>query len=129
LGALQINLEQKAKGYKNHAQSSIFLLNNYHYIMKNLKAAQLTDFVGVETVLYFDRLCEDSRRSYNETTWNKALNIINEENWKELANKVKGQSELSSSLKKQIKQRFSVCDLVCGGKLTVVFAGLQQDIR
>jgi hypothetical protein len=33
--ALERNLEAKAKAYKKVALSQIFLLNNYHYILKH----------------------------------------------------------------------------------------------
>ncbi|KAJ3330165.1 Exocyst complex component 7 [Blyttiomyces sp. JEL0837] len=46
LESLYVNLDLKAKAYKKPTLSTIFLLNNYHYVFKQMKALNITSLVG-----------------------------------------------------------------------------------
>ena len=50
LGYLSSNLEANAKAYKKPALAAIFLLNNYHYVLKYLKQPAVLNLVGTAAV-------------------------------------------------------------------------------
>ena len=67
LGYLSASLEGNAKGYKKSALAAVFLLNNYHYVLKYLKqpgvqvltgsaaVSQYTELVALQTDAYQSR--------------------------------------------------------------------------
>ncbi|XP_066291723.1 exocyst complex component 7-like isoform X3 [Branchiostoma lanceolatum] len=78
LGALQLNLENKAKGYDDPALTAIFLLNNYHYILKSLKSSGLLRVVVLQTSdieEHYEDIIREQKRLYSKS-WSGVLRHI-----------------------------------------------------
>lgn len=105
LQVLQSNLEQKANSYKNSSLSSIFLINNYHYMIKSIKSSNLVDALGGIIIHHFESLFLEARKAYKDFTWTKLLSHISLDLNKELVTKV-ASGELNSNTKKAIKAKF-----------------------
>jgi exocyst complex protein 7 len=98
LDALEINLDTRAKLYKKPVSSAIFLMNNFYYILKNVKGSNLADYIPSTHLLKFEALYEKYRSIYLNT-WNSIL-----EHCKDLSmTKVNTKQE-----KKQLKEKFKV---------------------
>eukprot|EP00698_Gefionella_okellyi_P016963 TRINITY_DN4906_c0_g1_i2.p1 TRINITY_DN4906_c0_g1~~TRINITY_DN4906_c0_g1_i2.p1 ORF type:complete len:599 (-),score=161.07 TRINITY_DN4906_c0_g1_i2:1079-2875(-) len=79
LRALEGNLEMKAKQYgaKQAMATCVFLLNNYHYILKSVRDRDMLNDVGTTVVNYYERLVSKQMANYSQS-WKKALEIITE---------------------------------------------------
>ncbi|PIK53944.1 putative exocyst complex component 7 [Apostichopus japonicus] len=78
LGALGLNLVQKAKTYSDQYLGDVFLLNNYHYILKSLQRSGLIRLVQLhnsETESSYEAIIDDQKKKYKKS-WNKVLNHI-----------------------------------------------------
>ncbi|XP_027056688.1 exocyst complex component 7-like [Pocillopora damicornis] len=81
LGALGLNLELKATVYEAPTLSSLFLLNNYNYIVKALQRSGLLTLLqeggitGVED--QYQQLIAEHKETYQKC-WNKVLTVLME---------------------------------------------------
>ena len=88
LETLQQNLEMKARSYEvpkdpdakySRAKQAIFLMNNFDYILRYLATSPYTSVLRVRAPeiqgTYQQRVIEQ-RRSYQNTTWNEIVSII-----------------------------------------------------
>lgn len=107
LNALRHNLDQKAKTYRNSSLMFIFLLNNYHYVIQNIKTSMLVQVVGSATVRRFEKRAQDARLKYKKVSWDKALLLINPTECKEILKEISG-PEVPPGIRKKIKSKFSV---------------------
>ncbi|KAJ7362141.1 Exocyst complex component 7 [Desmophyllum pertusum] len=79
LGALGLNLELKARVYEAPTLCTLFLLNNYNYIVKALDRSGLLDLLqnggitGVEE--QYQQLIKEQKSTY-QNCWNKVLNFL-----------------------------------------------------
>lgn len=79
LGALGLNLELKARVYEAPTLSSLFLLNNYNYIVKTLQRSGLLTLLqeggiaGVEK--QYEGLIDEQKATYQKC-WGKVLNFL-----------------------------------------------------
>eukprot|EP00842_Homolaphlyctis_polyrhiza_P006063 jgi/Hompol1/6458/HPOL_004987-RA len=54
--SLLTDLELKSKGYKKATLTTLFLLNNYHYILKAIKNCKLGEIVSAEVIDAIEKL-------------------------------------------------------------------------
>ncbi|XP_077980769.1 exocyst complex component 7-like isoform X2 [Glandiceps talaboti] len=78
LGALGLNLDQKTKTYADSHLGAIFLLNNYHYILKSLQRSGMIKLIkknnsNVEN--YYEETILEQKRQYSKS-WSKVLTYI-----------------------------------------------------
>lgn len=104
LHALESNLEVKAKGYKSVSLTGIFLLNNHHYVNRQLQAEEFKSSLDADYISLYGRKIDKDRESYIQSCWQKALSLLDT---KTLAAVPPKGVEVSSSLKKEIKNRLS----------------------
>jgi exocyst complex protein 7 len=64
IDALLIDIDIKSKGYKKSVFGAIFLLNNYHYILKNIKNSQLVDTIEPSVLSNLDKLLQKQMDVY-----------------------------------------------------------------
>lgn len=76
---LRANLEQKSKSYKKPTLTTIFLLNNYHYIQKTVLNSSLNDVIGKEIEPRYKELISSMSDDY-QATWKKAIEYLLEIN-------------------------------------------------
>jgi hypothetical protein len=62
--ALIVDIDIKAKGYKKPIIGTVFLLNNYHYMVKNLKNSQLMESVELLLVQNLEKLISKQLDAY-----------------------------------------------------------------
>ncbi|KAI8818604.1 Cullin repeat-like-containing domain protein [Fimicolochytrium jonesii] len=77
LTALTVNLDQKAKTYKKPTLAAIFLLNNYHYMVKHVRASGLAELVGNEEVGRLEKASQKGRQGYRDS-WTSVIEAIND---------------------------------------------------
>ncbi|XP_022092388.1 exocyst complex component 7-like isoform X2 [Acanthaster planci] len=109
LGALSLNLDQKAKTYSDQYLGAIFLLNNYHYILKSLERSELMKLVLVSTPdieSHYADVIRDQKKEYSKS-WNKVLSHILEVN-KPMSSQRMAQeaAKLKDKERQQIKDKF-----------------------
>ncbi|EDV27966.1 uncharacterized protein TRIADDRAFT_53055 [Trichoplax adhaerens] len=108
LGALGLNLERKAKCYENVALQSIFLMNNYHHIIKSLERSGLIEWINAldgEITLeeHYKALIANQQHSYQKC-WNKIIQNLIEEN--KSYHSGSDDSKMSRGSRQIIKDRF-----------------------
>ena len=64
LDALLVDIEIKSKGYKKPVFGAVVLLNNYHYILKNVKNSQLIDTIEPSVLSNLDKLLQKQMDAY-----------------------------------------------------------------
>lgn len=110
LGALGLNLELKARVYETPTLSSLFLLNNYNYVIKALQRSGLLALLqggGIgEVQKQYQQLIEDHKSTYQKC-WGKLLNFLLEMDKPMSGNKpVDQQTKLKDKQRQLIKDRF-----------------------
>ncbi|XP_019616763.1 PREDICTED: exocyst complex component 7-like isoform X6 [Branchiostoma belcheri] len=110
LGALQLNLENKAKGYDDPALTAIFLLNNYHYILKTIKSSGLLQVVVLQTsdiVEHYEDIIREQKRLYSKS-WSGVLRHILEISGKTVSQQraAPQMGKLKDKERQTIKDRF-----------------------
>ena len=134
LDILQQNLEQKSRGYlkKDHksgvksALASVFLMNNYHYLLKNIRGTgggTGTSGVGLQSIVGpgyegdLERKVRQMMDQYQELTWRPILVSLMEGTTSMIPNPTpsalpsqppsSSSKPLSKSEKQQVKDRFT----------------------
>lgn len=82
LGALSLNLDQKAKTYSDQYLGAMFLLNNYQYILKSLQRSGLIKLVVLsnpDIESHYEDIIKEQKKEYSRS-WNKVLAFILEVN-------------------------------------------------
>ncbi|CAH1274439.1 EXOC7 [Branchiostoma lanceolatum] len=110
LGALQLNLENKAKGYDDPALTAIFLLNNYHYILKSLKSSGLLRVVVLQTgdiEEHYEDIIREQKRLYSKS-WSGVLRHVLEISGKTVSQQraAPQMGKLKDKERQTIKDRF-----------------------
>lgn len=110
LGALGLNLELKARVYEAPTLSSLFLLNNYNYIVKALQRSGLLTLLqeggitGVED--QYQQLITEHKGTYQKC-WNKVLNVLLEMEKPMSGHKANDpQAKLKDKQRQMIKDKF-----------------------
>ncbi|KAL3829457.1 hypothetical protein ACJIZ3_018259 [Penstemon smallii] len=77
---LDAYLEGKSKLYKDHALSSIFLMNNGRYILQKIKGStELNSLMGDTWCRKRSSELRQYHKTYQRETWGKLLNCLNTE--------------------------------------------------
>ena len=76
--ALQKNLIEKSKTYGNNKKSLeyIFMLNNFHYIMKTVSGTELEAACGQEVMDGLRRHIETYKKNYEKASWERVREHI-----------------------------------------------------
>ncbi|CAG8591414.1 129_t:CDS:10 [Paraglomus occultum] len=100
LDALATGLENRAKAYKKSALTYIFLLNNYHYILKSIRT-QYVPLLDKEMETKFEKAVKKNNDSYQDT-WKVCFGFLMDFTY------VRGGALKSSvgSDKQSVKERF-----------------------
>ncbi|CAG8439218.1 7431_t:CDS:10 [Ambispora leptoticha] len=101
LETLSNSLDSKARTYKKAALTCIFLLNNYHYILKTIKA-QFVLLVDKEVESKYEKLVKKYNDAYQDT-WKPCINHLMDYTY------VRGgtlKTTLGSNDKQSVKERF-----------------------
>ncbi|XP_033107981.1 exocyst complex component 7-like isoform X2 [Anneissia japonica] len=80
LGALGLNLDQKAKTYNDQYLGAIFLLNNYHYLLKSLQRSGLIQLVmcfNPDVESHYEQIIKDQKVEYTKS-WSRVITQIHE---------------------------------------------------
>lgn len=108
LGALGLNLELKARVYEAPTLSSLFLLNNYNYIVKALQRSGLLALLqegGIaEVEKQYQELINEHKATYQKC-WSKVLNFL-----LEMDKPILSQKGLDQQTKLKDKQRTLIKD-------------------
>ncbi|XP_068689982.1 exocyst complex component 7-like [Montipora foliosa] len=110
LGALGLNLELKARVYEAPTLSSLFLLNNYNYIVKALQRSGLLALLQESGIAEVEKQCQELINEHKTTyqkCWSKVLNfllemdkpILSQKGWDE-------QTKLKDKQRQLIKDKF-----------------------
>ncbi|KAJ0105617.1 hypothetical protein Patl1_18903 [Pistacia atlantica] len=74
--ALQCNLFDKSKLYKEEGLRHIFLMNNIHYMVDKVKGSDLRLFFGDEWIRKHNGKFQQHAKSYERATWSSVLSFI-----------------------------------------------------
>ncbi|KAH7550754.1 hypothetical protein JRO89_XS13G0263100 [Xanthoceras sorbifolium] len=74
--ALECNLVNKSKLYKEDALRHIFLLNNIHYMVQKVKNSDLRHFFGDEWIRKHNGKFQQHATSYQRATWSSVLSFL-----------------------------------------------------
>ncbi|XP_054787202.1 exocyst complex component EXO70A1-like isoform X2 [Prosopis cineraria] len=74
--ALQANLEEKSKQYKDTALTHIFLMNNVHYIVRSVRRSEAKDLLGDDWVQRHRRIVQQHANHYKRNAWAKVLQCL-----------------------------------------------------
>ncbi|TPX64471.1 hypothetical protein SpCBS45565_g05856 [Spizellomyces sp. 'palustris'] len=101
LSALYTTIDQKSKSYKKPTLASIFLMNNYHYVCKNLRASRLADVAEHDDVERVEKLWGRQREVYRDS-WKPVIEVITDKGLAIAPNT----KTLTKSQKETIKDKF-----------------------
>ncbi|KAK0587071.1 hypothetical protein LWI29_016846 [Acer saccharum] len=74
--ALECNLDNKSKLYKEDALRYIFLMNNIHYMVQKVKNSDLRLFFGDEWIRKHNGKFQQHATSYQRATWSSVLSFL-----------------------------------------------------
>lgn len=80
LSSLGLNLNNKAEAYNDPAIRSIFLLNNFNYILRSLRRSDMIDIVHLwngEVEVFYESQVVNQKRIYSQS-WSRVLHYISE---------------------------------------------------
>ncbi|KAI8808746.1 Cullin repeat-like-containing domain protein [Cladochytrium replicatum] len=101
--ALVNTLESKSKGYsKKPTLALIFLLNNYHYILKNVRTSILANAVDKDLDEHFEKLVTEKKRAYQDG-WKPFLELLMDTTY---VDKGAVQKTLTKQQRELIKDKF-----------------------
>ncbi|KAJ3077109.1 Exocyst complex component 7 [Podochytrium sp. JEL0797] len=98
LGLLFANLEAKAKGYKRAVLGNVFLMNNFHYVMKQLKS--MGPGVLADSEVLFETAFGKQKNAYT-TSWTPCYQFLMDTTHIEA-----GAKALTKPQRETIKDRF-----------------------
>ncbi|XP_070580282.1 exocyst complex component 7-like isoform X2 [Ptychodera flava] len=78
LGALGLNLNQKTKIYADQSLGAIFLLNNFHYILKSLQRSgmiKLIEQANPSVGQHYEEVILEQKKNYSKS-WSRVLTHI-----------------------------------------------------
>ncbi|KXS12403.1 Exo70 exocyst complex subunit [Gonapodya prolifera JEL478] len=98
IDALVTTLETKSRTYKKPTLSTVFLLNNYNYVSKAIRASRaLQDVVGPDVDIRLDRMVQKQRAAYDDV-WKLCYD--------QLVDNSPAPKQLSSQQREAIKAKF-----------------------
>ncbi|KAK9728391.1 exocyst complex component exo70 [Basidiobolus ranarum] len=96
------NINEKAKGYKKPYLGTVFLMNNYHYLLKVMRSTKLEMILGSELVSKYEKLNKKQQDAYQDC-WKSVVEYLMDVTY------VRGgilKSSLTSSERAAIKEKF-----------------------
>ncbi|EDO48269.1 predicted protein [Nematostella vectensis] len=110
LGSLGLNLQLKTKVYESVTLVALFLLNNYHYILKALQRSGLLELLQKGEIYdvekQYKELVEEQKKMY-EKCWSKVLHYLLEMEKPGAASKsVEATMKLKDKQRQMIKDKF-----------------------
>eukprot|EP00249_Psilotum_nudum_P024185 c29114_g1_i6 orf=360-2159(+) len=79
LQLLENNLDGKSKLYKDPALSYLFLMNNYHYIVKKVKDSEVRTLLGDDWIKQHTGKLRQYHNGYQRAAWSKVLLCLKDE--------------------------------------------------
>ncbi|KAL3698862.1 hypothetical protein R1sor_012938 [Riccia sorocarpa] len=76
MSVLLTNLEMKSKLYKDAALTSLFLMNNTHYMVKSVRRSEAKELLGDDWVQRHRRIVQQYAQGYQRSAWAKALSYL-----------------------------------------------------
>ena len=73
---LESNLDSKSKLYKDGVLQHIFLMNNFHYMVRKVKSGELRLFFGDEWIKEHIVKYKQHAMSYERANWNSVLSFL-----------------------------------------------------
>ncbi|KAI9098278.1 Cullin repeat-like-containing domain protein [Phlyctochytrium arcticum] len=99
--ALAATIDQKAKMYKKPTLAAIFLMNNHHYVYKNLRQSKLADITKPEDIAKWEKSWGRHRESYRDS-WKPVIEALTEKGMTIPPNT----KTLSKSQRQAVKDKF-----------------------
>ncbi|KAK9057529.1 hypothetical protein SSX86_022365 [Deinandra increscens subsp. villosa] len=112
---LESNLESKSKAYRDHALSSVFMMNNGRYIAKKVKDEELGSLLGPDWIRKQTSKVRQHHGNYQRSSWHKILNTLKLDN-----SSLSSSNVASRSLKDKLKVFNSQFDEICRSQSTWV---------
>lgn len=111
LSALGLNLTIKAETYSDPTLRPVFMLNNYHYILKSLKRSGLLDLIHTwnkDVGQYYEDRINEQKKLYSES-WSRVMHYITEVHEPISQQRIQAMetSKLKDKEKQNIKDKFS----------------------
>ncbi|XP_062587562.1 exocyst complex component 7-like [Saccostrea cucullata] len=113
LSALGLNLSNKAETYSDPTLRPVFMLNNYHYILKSLKRSGLLDLIHTwnkDVGQFYEDRINEQKKSYSES-WSRVMHYITEVNEPISQQRIQAmessRERLKDKEKQNIKDKFS----------------------
>lgn len=111
LSALGLNLTIKAETYSDPTLRPVFMLNNYHYILKSLKRSGLLDLIHTwnkDVGQYYEDRINEQKKLYSES-WSRVMHYITEVHEPISQQRILAMetSKLKDKEKQNIKDKFS----------------------
>ena len=101
--SLESNLMDKATVYEDQTLADLFLLNNYHYIMKTIRKSAYSVIFRDFFAARFDKLFSEKRRDY-QACWMKCFVFLVDSGASSSGNDDSG--KVSSQEKSKMKEKF-----------------------
>lgn len=98
ISSLEVNIEEKSKGYDDNALQYIFLMNNVLYIVQKVKDSEIGKLLGDNWVRKRRGQVRQYATGYLRASWSKALSCLKDEGI--------GGGSASSASKVALKERF-----------------------
>jgi len=105
---LEINLEAKAKMYKDPALCHLFLMNNCCYIVQKIKNSELETILGDFLIQKHTVKVRQHHENYQRSSWNKVLDFLKLDN-----NGTMQPKEIAKSMKNNLKSFNEVFGEIC----------------
>lgn len=109
LSSLGLNLNNKAEAYNDPAIKSIFLLNNFNYILRSLRRSSMLDVVHLwnnEVKVFYEGQIVNQKRIYSQS-WSRVLHYISENQKPVSASGVSPDAKLKEKDRNLIKEKFT----------------------
>ncbi|KAK3090620.1 hypothetical protein FSP39_013185 [Pinctada imbricata] len=111
LSALGLNLSNKAETYSDPILRHVFMLNNYHYILKSLKRSGVLELIHTwnkDVGQFYEDQIHEQKRLYSQS-WSKVLHFVLEMNEPISQQRIQQMetSKIKDKEKQNIKDKFS----------------------
>ncbi|XP_048763303.2 exocyst complex component 7-like [Ostrea edulis] len=113
LSALGLNLSNKAETYNDPTLRPVFMLNNYHYILKSLRRSGLMELIHTwnkDVGQYYEDRITEQKKQYSES-WSRVMHYITEVHepisQQRIQAMISSKERLKDKEKQNIKDKFS----------------------
>ncbi|XP_047314766.1 exocyst complex component EXO70E2-like [Impatiens glandulifera] len=79
ISVLEINLDEKARLYKEESLGHVFLMNNIHYMAEKVKGSEVRTVLGDEWIRKRNWKFQQHAMNYEMTTWSSVLSLLRDE--------------------------------------------------